>query len=91
MKHNIGCLDRSLRLIAAIALFSLFFVLEGNARYIALVGIIPFITAVFRFCPAYCIFGTNTGAKTEGGKNKCCGGGVCKSKDNKEPTEEDSQ
>jgi len=35
-------------------------VLEGNARYWALLGFVPLFTGVFRYCPAYSLIGVNT-------------------------------
>jgi hypothetical protein len=39
---------------------ALFFVLEGNARYWALLGFVPLFTGLFRFCPAYTLLGVST-------------------------------
>jgi hypothetical protein len=36
------------------------FILEGNARYWGLVGLLPLATGLFRFCPAYGLFGLST-------------------------------
>ncbi len=63
MTANVGGIDRILRIVAGIAILSLFFVLEGNARYWALIGIVPILTGTFRFCPVYPILGINTCSK----------------------------
>jgi hypothetical protein len=60
MKANVGGLDKAVRLIAAVVLFSLYFVLEGNARWIALVGLVPLATALLSWCPLYAPFGIST-------------------------------
>lgn len=60
MKTNVGMADRALRIVVGLVLLSLFFFLEGNARYWGLVGLLPLATGVFRFCPAYTLFGVNT-------------------------------
>jgi len=60
MKINVGSIDKIVRLILAIGLFSLFFVLEGNARYWGLIGTVPLFTALFNRCPIYAIFGLST-------------------------------
>ena len=60
MTVNVGGLDRILRIVAGLAVLSLFFVLEGSARYWALVGFVPLLTGLFRFCPAYSLIGLNT-------------------------------
>jgi len=60
MAVNVGGIDRILRIVVGIAVLALFFVLEGNARYWALLGFVPLLTGLFRFCPAYTLFGLNT-------------------------------
>jgi hypothetical protein len=60
MTPNVGGIDRTLRIVAGLALLSLFFLLEGNARYWGLIGIVPILTGTFRFCPAYLPFGIST-------------------------------
>ena len=60
MKVNVGGIDRVLRIVLGIGVLALFFVLEGDARYWGLVGILPLATGLFRVCPAYSIFGLST-------------------------------
>jgi hypothetical protein len=60
MAANVGGIDRTLRIVAGIAVLALFFVLEGNARYWALVGLVPLFTGIFSFCPLYAVLGLNT-------------------------------
>lgn len=60
MKANVGSLDRMLRIVVGIGLLALFFVLEGSARYLGLIGLVPLATGLFRFCPAYALFGLST-------------------------------
>ena len=60
MKANVGGIDRVVRILAGIGILSLVFILEGSARYWGLVGLLPLATGVFRFCPAYALFGLNT-------------------------------
>lgn len=60
MKVNIGSMDRTLRILAGIALLALVFVLEGSARWLGLIGLVPLATGLFRFCPAYALFGMST-------------------------------
>jgi hypothetical protein len=45
------------RLIIAVALFSLFFLLDGNNKYFALLGIVPLVTALLNYCPLYSLLG----------------------------------
>ena len=60
MNANVGGIDRALRIVVGIVLFALFFVLEGNARYLGLLGLVMLATGIFRFCPAYTLLGVNT-------------------------------
>lgn len=60
MKANIGTADRTIRIIIGIALLSLLFLLDGNARYFGLIGVLPLFTAFTRFCLLYRLFGIST-------------------------------
>ena len=60
MQANIGTVDRTIRLVVGVALLSLFFLLEGKARYFGLLGIVALLTAAFSFCPLYPLVGLNT-------------------------------
>lgn len=60
MAVNVGGIDRSLRIIVGIAVLALFFLLEGNARYWALLGFVPLLTGLFKVCPLYSILGIST-------------------------------
>ena len=66
MNANVGGMDRMLRIVVGIVLLSLFFILEGNARYVGLLGIVAIATGVFRFCPAYTLLGVNTCSMKKG-------------------------
>jgi hypothetical protein len=60
MKANVGGIDKVLRTVVGLALLSLLFILEGGARLWGLVGLLPLLTGLFGFCPAYSLFGLNT-------------------------------
>lgn len=60
MKANVGSVDRVVRVVVGLALLSLLFVSNGNARWLGLVGIVPLATAAFRFCPLYRLVGLST-------------------------------
>jgi hypothetical protein len=66
MAANVGGIDRVLRIVVGIVLVSLFFVLEGNARYLGLIGLVMLATGIFRFCPAYTLLGVNTCSMNKG-------------------------
>ncbi|MEQ9490564.1 MAG: DUF2892 domain-containing protein [Alphaproteobacteria bacterium] len=58
MKTNIGTIDRILRLVAGAILISLVFV--GPQTQWGYIGIIPILTALVGFCPAYRLLGIRT-------------------------------
>jgi hypothetical protein len=60
MKANVGGVDRGLRIAVGLLLLALVFVIEGNARWFGLIGLLPLATGLFRFCPAYGLFGMST-------------------------------
>jgi len=60
MKENVGGADKVMRIIVGLALLSLVFVLEGNARWWGLVGLLPLLTGITGYCPAYLPFGIST-------------------------------
>lgn len=62
MKPNVGNADRVVRILIGLGLFSLLFLLDGNARWFGILGVVPIGTAFLRWCPAYDLVGVNTGA-----------------------------
>ena len=60
MKENVGGADKVMRIVVGLALLSLVFVLEGNARWWGLVGLMPLLTGITGYCPAYMPFGIST-------------------------------
>jgi hypothetical protein len=60
MTHNVGPADRALRIVIGLGLLSLIFLLEGNLRWIGLIGALPLVTALLGNCPAYSILGLST-------------------------------
>lgn len=60
MTRNIGPVDKVVRIVLGLILLSLIFILEGNLRWIGLVGIVPLLTALMGNCPLYSILGFST-------------------------------
>jgi len=61
MQCNVGHpVDKTLRVLIGIALLSLLYFLEGNLRWLGLIGIIPILTVVFGWCPGWALLGVNT-------------------------------
>lgn len=58
MKHNIGNIDRALRILAGLALIGA--TLTGTIGVWGWIGVVPLATGIFRFCPAYLPFGLST-------------------------------
>lgn len=76
MKPNVGTIDRSIRIIAAIVLITLYAVgiLSGTLGLVlAILGVVLGITGLVRFCGVYAVLGINTccsGDSSEG--CSCC-------------------
>ena len=60
MEHNVGSVDRAVRIVVGLVLLSLIVLLEGNARWWGLIGVPLVLTGLFRWCPAYMPFGIKT-------------------------------
>ena len=58
MTVNVGTLDRTLRIVAGIALIAL--ALTGTIGVWGYIGVLPLFTGLFRTCPAYSLLGVNT-------------------------------
>lgn len=58
MTKNVGSLDRGLRIVAGLVLLSLTVI--GPKTLWGLVGIVPLLTALIGWCPAYTLFGIRT-------------------------------
>lgn len=58
MSANVGALDRVLRVIVGLALLSLVFI--GPQTSWGWIGLVPLLTALVGYCPAYALFGIRT-------------------------------
>lgn len=58
---NIGTIDRILRVVVGLGLLSLVFV--GPQTWWGLIGLIPLVTALIGFCPAYRLIGFSSCAR----------------------------
>jgi hypothetical protein len=58
MKLNEGTIDRALRVIAGLVLIGL--AATGTVGVWGWIGVLPLVTGIVGFCPAYAIFGMNT-------------------------------
>ncbi len=58
MTSNIGTIDRNLRLLLGVGLLSMVFI--GPQTPWGLLGLIPLVTGLARFCPAYRIAGVSS-------------------------------
>lgn len=55
---NVGKADQVIRIIAGLILLSLVFI--GPKTLWGLIGLVPLVTGLFGFCPAYKLLGMNT-------------------------------
>lgn len=62
MSPNIGGLDRVLRLVVGVALiaFALLAPAEISWSWVGWIGVVPLVTALLRWCPAYTLLGIRT-------------------------------
>ena len=58
MKCNEGTIDRTLRVVAGLALIAL--AATGTVGVWGWIGVVPLVTGAIGFCPAYAIFGVKT-------------------------------
>ncbi len=63
MTKNVGNTERVIRAIVGLGLLSLIVILEGNARWWGLIGLVPLATAAIGYRPPYAMLGINTCAK----------------------------
>jgi len=58
MPLNVGSVDRMARIVVGLVLMIL--AATGTVGLWGWIGIIPLLTGIFRFCPAYNLLGINT-------------------------------
>lgn len=58
MKINVGGFDRIARIVAGLILIGL--AAAGMIGVWGYIGVVPLLTGIFKFCPAYALFGMNT-------------------------------
>ena len=63
MIANVGGADRAVRLVVGVALILFALLSESAYRWWGLVGIVPLVTALARWCPLYMPFGIRTCGK----------------------------
>ena len=57
MKRNLGTADRAIRFLLGLGLLSAIFLVEGDIRWLGLIGFIPLLTALAGSCPLYSLLG----------------------------------
>jgi len=63
MSANVGMIDRLVRIVVGIALiaFALGFIAPGTSwAWVGWIGVVPILTALIGYCPAYSIVGCST-------------------------------
>ncbi|MBK8509424.1 MAG: DUF2892 domain-containing protein [Candidatus Competibacter sp.] len=58
MQINVGSPDRIVRIVVGAALILM--ALTGTIGAWGWIGVVPLLTGIFRFCPAYSLLGMNT-------------------------------
>lgn len=57
MNRNVGSVDRIIRIVLGLALLSLLGLVQGDLRWWGLIGVVPLLTGLVGWCPAYGLFG----------------------------------
>ena len=63
MKINVGGADRIARIVVGLVLIGL--TLAGQIGVWGWIGVVPLLTGIFKFCPAYFLFGMSTCCSSE--------------------------
>ncbi|KAF0200709.1 MAG: hypothetical protein FD173_2261 [Gallionellaceae bacterium] len=58
MKINLGGIDQIARIVVGLALIGL--TLAGVIGVWGWIGLVPLLTGIFKFCPAYAMFGLSS-------------------------------
>lgn len=58
MKTNVGGIDKVVRIVAGVVLIAL--AATGTIGLWGWIGVVPLLTGLFNFCPAYALLGIKT-------------------------------
>ena len=67
MKHNVGSVDKVIRIILGLAIIALGFYFQS---WWGAIGVVPLITAFIGVCPAYSLIGVSSDKKVKTEKLK---------------------
>lgn len=60
MTKNIGCIDRAARIIVGLGLLAMLMFVGSEWKWLGLTGLVPLLTALAGWCPAYAVLGVKT-------------------------------
>jgi hypothetical protein len=60
MNKNAGTADRAVRIVAGLVILSLYFAVDPAWRWWTLLGLVPLLTGLLGWCPAYTLLGIRT-------------------------------
>ncbi|PMS19828.1 DUF2892 domain-containing protein [Trinickia dabaoshanensis] len=60
MTRNVGTIDRIIRIVVGVAVLSQPVLLQGSLRWLGLIGLIPLVTGLVGWCPAYSLLGISS-------------------------------
>lgn len=67
MKTNVGSIDRLIRIVLGVVAIALGFIFKS---WWGVVGVVPILTGVLNYCPAYSLIGESTKSKVKTEKLK---------------------
>ena len=70
MKPNVSSIDRALRILVGLGVIAWGITTKN---WLGAIGVVPLLTGLIRFCPAYTLLGISI-------CKSCCGGGSCSKK-----------
>ncbi|PRX38162.1 Protein of unknown function [Meinhardsimonia xiamenensis] len=70
-KHNVGMIDRVIRVVIGLALIAGFWIWPDTAwRWAFWVGLIPLVSGLVGYCPVYHLLGWSTSDEKHGGNTR---------------------
>ncbi len=60
MAKNVGLIDRVLRVLVGAGLIAAALLVDHPYAWVGWIGVIPLLTGIVGFCPAYSLFGLRT-------------------------------
>lgn len=57
MQENVGTTERIIRIAVGLAILPMLFFFDSHLRWLGLIGLIPLLTGIMKWCPGYFLLG----------------------------------